>query len=230
MAKKHGLTKGVLVLAGLLVLGVSALPSAMQTISEAGVKLIVDYETQRFEHEPLVLDGVTYVPLRECAEKLGYQVEWDQVRQRIEVDTSRRNVKDLRTNTEDIIEQGVIPDEETALAVGKIILEKALGQSVEYQDGDRKLWLEADYHTAYNEWWICQVGSYEGELCYWTNYFTPFVALNKSTGEVTRIDLEPTAEKYTPLGRKPDGSLIWSTKKAEEEYNRAMEGYNEGQG
>lgn len=220
MTKKHGsMAKGALVLAGVLVLGMSALPSTMQTISEAGVKLVVDHETQDLEHEPLLLDGVTYIPLRECAEKLGYQVEWDQERQQIKIDTSRRNVQDLRTNTEGVAEQGVIPDEETALAVGKIILEKALGQPVEYQIGDRKLWLSADYYPVYNEWRVSQAGTYEGDFFYYTNYFTPMVALNKSTGEVTRIDLEPKAEKYTPLGKQPDGALIWSTKEVEEAYN-----------
>lgn len=215
--KREFMAKGTFILAGVLALGVAALPA---TISEAGMKIVVDYETQHLEHEPLLLDGVTYVPLRECAEKLGYQVEWNQERRRIEIDTSSRNVQDLRANTEGVAEQGVIPDEETALAIGKIILEKALGQPVEYQDGERKLWLEVHYHTVYNEWRIYQLGTYEGDFYYTTNYFTPMVALNKSTGEVTRIDLEPTAEECTPLGKKPDGTLIWSTKEAEEAYNR----------
>lgn len=232
MIKKHGLTMGVLVLVGLLVLGVSALPSAMQTISEAGVKLVVDYKSQRLEHEPLVLDGVTYVPLRECAEKLGYQVEWNEEARNIYVDTNHKNVQHLKTNTEVIAEQGVIPDKETALAVGKIILEKALGQSVEYQDGDRELHLDATYYTKLNEWLVYQEGTYEGERYYLTldTPSAPYVVLNKSTGEVTQIDLDPMAEECTPLGRKPDGTLIWSTKEAEEAYYRAMEGYNRGQG
>ena len=227
MAKKHGfIATGTLALVGLLALGVSALPVAMQAISEAGVELVVDSETQHLEHEPLLLDGVTYVPLRECAENLGFSVEWDEETGHIEVDTNRRNVQHLETNTEVISEQGVIPDEETALAVGKIILEKALGQSVEYQDGDRELHLHANYYTKLNSWMVYQAGTYEGESYYWTNRPTPFVALNKSTGEVTCINLDPMAEDSTPLGRRPDGSLIWSTKEAEEAYNSAMEEYN----
>lgn len=225
MTKKYGsMAKGAFILAGVLVLGVSALPT---TISEAGMKLVVDHETRHLEHEPLLLDGVTYVPLRECAEQLGFQVEWDGEARCVKVDTTHKNVQHLETNTEAVAEQGVIPDKETALAVGKIILEKNLGRSVEYKDGDRELRLEADYYTVLNGWKVYQVGTYEGISYYGTNRHTPFVVLNKSTGEVTYIDLDPMAEDCTPLGRQPDGTLIWPTEESETAYRRAMEEYNQ---
>lgn len=203
--------RGALIIAGLLVLGISALPVATQTISEAGVKFVVNSETQYLEHEPLLLDGVTYIPLRECAEKLGLEVEWNAESRKIEVDTNHRNIQHLEDDTEVIKEQGVIPDEETALAIGKIILEKALGQRVEYQDGDRELQLHATYYTKLNGWKIYQTGTYKGISYYGTNRPSPFVVLNKSTGEVTYINLDPMAENSTPLGEHPDGTLIWPT-------------------
>lgn len=198
-----------LALAGVLALGVAIVPTAVQTISQAKVELTVDHKTLELEHEPLIVDGVTYVPLRECAEKLGFNVEWNGETRCIDVDTYHKEILNKKDEAEIIDEQGIIPDEETALAVGKAILESAMGRSVEYRDGARELYLTATYYPFDNNWRIDQLGKYEGRFWSGGNYNAPFVALNKNTGEVTYIDLTPWTERHTPVGKWDDGSLIW---------------------
>lgn len=198
----------LLALAGIVALGIAIVPVAVQSISQADIKLMVNHDTLELEHEPLIVDGVTYVPLRECAEKLGFQVEWDNETRLIQVDTYHKRILG-QSRAEIIDEQGVIPDEETALAVGKAILEGAMGRSVEYQDGERKFYLTAQYHPLDNAWRIDQIGKYEDRSWGGGNYNAPFVALNINTGEVIYIDLNPLQERMTPVGRWADGSVIF---------------------
>lgn len=189
-------------------LGISTVPSEMQTLSDAQVKFTVNGEAKSFKNELFLKDGVTYVPLRECAEEWGFQVEWNEKDRQIEVDTDHKVVPDL-VEAEVIVEQGVIPDEETALAVGKAILEAAMGRSMVYQDGERELRLTAYYYEGINAWIVYQTGRYEGRMWYGTNLHRPYVVINKNTGEVISIDLYPQAELRTPLGRHEDGSPIY---------------------
>lgn len=203
--KRGSIALAALALTGAVALGVAALPEAVETLWQAGVKLTVDGQALKLEHEALLVDGVTYVPLRECAENRGYQVVWNEKARQIEVDTRHRKVSDA----EKVDEQGVIPDEATALAVGKAILEGALGRSVEYKDGGREFYLTAHYYENTNVWWVDQLGKYEGHIYYGTNALCLGVILDKATGEVLHIGLNPLPEKSTPAGRWEDGALIW---------------------
>ncbi len=198
----------LLALAGAVALGVAVVPATVQTFSQANVKLTLNGAAQKLEHEPVLLDGVTYVPLRECAENRGYQVMWDEDARQIEVDTYHRRIPD-QCSTEKVDEQGVIPDEATALAVGKAILEGAMGRSVEYKDGGREFYLKAHYYENTNVWEVFQSGKYEGYRYYGTNVISPGVILDKATGEVRCIALDPIPERLTPAGRWEDGALIW---------------------
>lgn len=206
--KKHIFTALALLVIAIATLGVSIAPSVIQTLFDARVELTINSEASNLKNEPLLKDGVTYVPLRECAENLGFQVAWDEETKTIDVDTYHKTVPNL-VEAEIVAEQGAIPDEATAISVGKAILEAAMGRSVEYQDGEREFYLTATYYKKDNAWRVDQAGRYEGKAWYGTNFYTPFVVLNKNTGEVTSMNLYPQAELRTPMGRQEDGTLIY---------------------
>lgn len=127
-----------------------------------------------------------YVPLRELCEKFNVPIQWDEVKEIAIMDTKSKKV-DVSDKTE-YKEEGIIPDEETALAIGKIVLEKYAGKPMEYEVDNKKYILKANYFKEQNCWYVFQTfliqdGGWNG-----SGFYTPSVTLNKNTGEVISIN------------------------------------------
>lgn len=93
---------------------------------------------------------------------------------------------------------GVIPDEQTALAIGKIILERYTEKSLEYETDDKVYYLTAKFDEHCNGWRVCQMFKYKDENRGWSagdKFYIPTVILNKQNGEVLYINTNSSFEE-----------------------------------
>ena len=72
-----------------------------------------------------------YIPLRYFCDTIGIPIEWDNINKEVNVDIFDKKVN-VSSKTK-CIDAGIIPDEATAMAVGKAILEKHVGKTLEYE-------------------------------------------------------------------------------------------------
>ncbi|HJV44751.1 MAG TPA: stalk domain-containing protein [Bacillota bacterium] len=66
-----------LFLAGLFFLGTGQVYAQTQTLQESPISLTVNNQPLSFEHQPMIKNNSTLVPLRAIFEALGAQVDWD---------------------------------------------------------------------------------------------------------------------------------------------------------
>lgn len=139
--------------------------------------------------EPFFLqDDKLYVPLRSFGEAAGIPVNWDEETNTAELDIYHKKVP--VSDRTPYREEGVIPDEETALTVGKAILEKYAGRPMEYETEDKIYYLEVEFLEQSNAWQITQTFKYkkEGGWNVGDYFYAPMVRLNKSSGEVVFLN------------------------------------------
>lgn len=109
------------------------------------------------------------------------------------LDQTEDDQKTLVSDKTAFRDEGVIPDEETALAVGKIILEKYAGKKMEYETDEKRYYLIATYFKETNTWCIMQWFDYKnGGGWAASGIYLPYVKINKSTGEVLYINTYST--------------------------------------
>lgn len=171
------------------------LPPAAFAAGESGLfeatnfKLKIGNENIQLDEPLYVKNDRTYVPLRNICDALGIPVEWDDSNQEAVLDVYDKDIK-VSEKTE-LKEEGVIPDEETALAVGKAILESYMGKPVEYETEDQTYYLTVDYLENFNAWSITQLCCLKNGA--WGGYvYFPNVKISKSTGEVLYINTYST--------------------------------------
>ena len=138
-------------------------------------------------------DDRIYVSLRDICNALNIPIYWDgDINEAtIDVNNKKINVSD-KTEYKDC---GVIPDEETAYAVGKIILEKYSNSPMEYETKDKIYYLEVEFIEEQNCWSVVQKFKFKAENKGWAaggNTYYPNVKLNKSTGEILYINTYAT--------------------------------------
>jgi len=152
-------------------------------------ELIILKNTQRmnFKNPVYIIDNLTYVPLREFSEKLGIKVDWEEEKKQVKLLVNDKRI-DVGDDTE-YKDDGVIPDKETALIVGKTILEKYLGRPLEYEAEEGTYYLRAIYHSKDNSWRVEQMCDYKVGGGGGTGPSNPFpvIVLNRNTGEVIYI-------------------------------------------
>lgn len=137
----------------------------------------------------LVDNGTTYVPLREICWELGYYANWEQDNWAVNIfpyESKKINV----SPTTKLKDEGVIPDKETALTIGKAMLEKYAGKELEYENEEVVYKLDATYLENEEAWLVIQTFKFKNPLSgggadY--NYF-PQIKLNKYTGKVLYIN------------------------------------------
>lgn len=135
------------------------------------------------------IDNKLYVSCRELCEKLGFSVLWDGVENKAIIDTQHKKIKTSQYTT--YIEEGVIPNEEIAYNIGKILLEKYSGKSLEYVKDNKTFYLTVDFHEETNTWLVYQTFKYNEEggwIASGSGLYVPSIELNKSTGEVISIN------------------------------------------
>lgn len=137
----------------------------------------------------LNLNGHIYVPVREFCEKLDLSVNWNDSENKVIIGPD--NEKKISTSDKTELKEGVIPDEETALAVGKIILEANVGKKLEYETEDKVFYLTAYYFEDDDIWCVKQTFKYKDETQGWQSrddVYIPSIELSGSTGEVLYIN------------------------------------------
>lgn len=140
-------------------------------------------------------DGVTYISLRDICRTLRIPLHWDEENRIAHVDEFHKKV--VVSDKTEYKNEGVIPDEETALAVGKIILEKYVDRDLEYETEDKRFYLEAKSYE-WNDadvWEIYQTYEHlDGRKWFGSGFSTIHVYLSKTTGEVIKINTYSTLE------------------------------------
>lgn len=169
----------------ILVIGTSTIVMAnnMYTIDNV---IEIGSEEVEFKNDIYNIDGKTYVPIRELSEKLRIPIEWDEEKNRVELLTDYKFVHTPEKMT--LKEEGVIPDEQTAYEIGKIILEKYAGRPLEYEKGNKIYYLSVRYQKEYNLWRVQQSIKYKVGGGGSSGVYVPGVTLNKNTGEVISIN------------------------------------------
>jgi hypothetical protein len=143
----------------------------------------------KLQYPIYVNDDRIYVSLRSICDELGIPIKWDSKKNEAIMDIYNKKVpvSDKTLFRED----GVIPDEQTALAVGKAILEKYADKPLEYETSDKIYYLEAMFDKQYNSWRVSQTFKYKDKDCGWSagdDFYIPTVILNRQTGEVLYIN------------------------------------------
>ena len=130
-----------------------------------------------------------YVSVRSLCDELGIPIYWDDKKNEVHIDIYN---KQIQTSDKTLFKkEGVIPDAETALVVGKAILEKYVEKPLEYEEEDKIYYLEIEYLEQQNAWKICQTFSYKDENKGWSvggNFYRPYVVISKQTAEVLYIN------------------------------------------
>ncbi len=140
-------------------------------------------------HSPVYLlnDSKIYVSLRDICDALNIPIAWDGEKGEASLNTGSEkvNVSDKTA----FKEGGVIPDKETALIVGKAILEKYADSPMEYETDDRVYYLEASEQG--EKWIVRGTYKYKDENRGWSagdSFSYPTVILSRQTGEVLYIN------------------------------------------
>ena len=134
-----------------------------------------------------VINDRVYIPLRSFCDTLGIPIGWDDEKKEASVDIYNKKVR-VSSDTK-LFEGGVIPDEETALAVGKIILERYAGLPMEYETEDKIFYLKVHFDLETNTWRISQWFDFKnGGGWAASGVILPCVYINKNTGEVMYIN------------------------------------------
>ena len=147
--------------------------------------LIIGASEVQFDNDFYNVDGMIYVPIRELSEKLCIPIKWNAMKNQVELLVHEKQV--VVEDKTKLKESSVIPDEETAINVGKIILEKYVGKSLEYETEKGVFKIRASYHPRDNSWRVEQCCDYKVGGGGGTANYLPVVVLNRNTGEVIFI-------------------------------------------
>lgn len=127
-----------------------------------------------------------YVPLRELCDNLNIPIEYDSTNKQVFLNIYKRSSEHyMNTNKK---EDGIITDEETAVAVGKIILEKYSGKETEYETEDAIYYLKAKYSETDNAWLVYQDVKFKGTKGWSVEGAYPmYVGISRCNGEILTI-------------------------------------------
>ncbi|MBP3505306.1 MAG: hypothetical protein J6K43_02765 [Lachnospiraceae bacterium] len=138
------------------------------------------------QYPSLMQNDRMYVSVRNLCDALGIPIYWNENKNEVHMDIYNKKVS-VSDKTE-YKEEGVIPDKETALIVGKAILEKYAGKPMEYETEDKIYYLEVEFLEQYNAWRLYQTFKYKnGGGWSATGQTPPNISINKNTGEVLFI-------------------------------------------
>ena len=168
--------------------------SAAYSLGKSDDKVIFKGWDYKYKNDILNIDGTLYVPLRETFEFLKTPVTWDEESRTATVDM---NNKILDVEPEDSRKEGgVIPDEETAYNVGKLLLEKYVGRELEYETDIGVFYLkvtERPYTWLINQQCDFKIKGGGGG----TGFYSPSIILDRNTGEVIKIYAGPHFAELT---------------------------------
>ena len=138
----------------------------------------------KFSYPVYLKDDSVYVSVRELCNRLKIPIHWNEAKREVDINIYDKKIQ-VSEKTE-YNEEGVIPDPETAYLVGKTILEKYCGRTLEYETDTRIYSLDTRYLKEENAWQIIQVFRFKNESSGggigWADYVN--IKLSKYTGEV----------------------------------------------
>lgn len=151
-----------------------------------GIKMGTEYLT--LKNNTYMCNDRIYVSLRDLCEQLNIPITWNNEKKEVEIDINNKTVPVSNKTNEPL--EGIINDEETAIAIGKTILEKHCGRTLEYETEDKNYYLVAKYSEEQNEWAVYQTFDYkDGRLFVVLDKTSrPTVKLNRNTGEVLYLN------------------------------------------
>lgn len=160
-------------------------------------------EDMKFNNDIYTIDEKIYVPIRELSEKIRIPILWDGGKNQVELLTDFKTVH--TSEKTQLKEDGIIPDEETAHEIGKVILEKYAGEAMEYETDERIYFLIVKFQEQYNSWRVTQTYKFKDENKGWgsSGIYVPEVILNRNTGEVISINTYSEIKEKTQV----DGSI-----------------------
>ena len=168
---------------------VNAVFADMNDIFEVAENTIkIGQNDVKLQYPAYIHNDRLYVSIRGLCDKLGIPIEWNSENGEVKLNVNNKKVtvSDKTVYNDD----GVIPDEKTAIAVGKIILERYAGMPMEYKTDSRIYYLRAEYLKDENAWIVVQNFKNINPESGGSTDFADFanVKLNKNTGEVLYIN------------------------------------------
>lgn len=188
-----------------LLLGSSSILAMVVTkeyiVCESNATYYKGEEKLQFEEPCFTYNSKTYVPVRQLCDYLNIPIIWNGEKNQIEIDSYHKIVSTGKMPNTNVLSDGVVPDKESALMIGKIILESTVGESMEYQDGEYYYCLNGYYYEPLNCWMIQQTCLKNNQPFQGGNNTNDYsIQINKSTGEVQFIntfsDLKQRVEQY----------------------------------
>lgn len=175
----------------LLTFVVSVFADKQECAENKEFKITVANEFIEFDNPTYVINDRIYVPLRDICTEMDIPIEWYSQSKTANLDIY--NKKTPISDKTEYKEDGIIPDEETAISIGRIILERYSGESMEYETDDEIYSLDCYYDEKSNSWtvWQCcelKKGGWAAGGGY-INMFLPNVTLNKYTAEILSLNL-----------------------------------------
>lgn len=145
-------------------------------------------EDVKMEYPVFMKDDRVYVSLRNMCDLLGIPIHWNEEENQVHIDIYNKETP-VSDKTE-CKEEGVIPDEETARAIGKIYLEKYSGKQMEYETDEKIYYLRVEFIEEENNWLVVQNFLLKDLNSGGSTDFAefPHLKLNRSTGEITYIN------------------------------------------
>lgn len=181
--------KRIIILAGILLILYSTVIFADtgKVFEEVNYSIKIAKSAIELQYPVFIADDRIYVSLRSICEALGVPIIWNDDNKEVNIDVGQKNI---HVSDKTVLkEEGVIPDEETALAVGKIILEKYVGKNLEYETDEKIFYLKVSFNKESNCWNVMQSFDFkDGRGWAASGVYFPNITLNKNTGEVIYIN------------------------------------------
>ena len=144
--------KGIIITIVVLLCVVTAVSVSAFEHSNCNIRL--GNKDVTMEYPVFMQEDRVYVSLRNICDLLGIPVHWNEAENQVHIDIYNKEIP-VSDKTERK-EEGVIPDEETALAIGKIYLERYSGKQMEYETDEKIYYLRAEFIEEENVWLVVQ--------------------------------------------------------------------------
>lgn len=168
----------------------SATIISVYALTDANHVITIGLKETRLDNPIYLIDDRTYVPIRDLCDEMGIPVLWDSEKEQVKLDINNKRVHYRDTEANAVLENGVIPNAETAKVIAKTIFETCMCKSVEYTDEDGyEFYLNVSFSEEQNSWLVYQDVKYRGNSFGGGNV-SPIIRLNRATGEVMGINLE----------------------------------------
>ena len=155
------------------------------------IKINWDSQILSLESKPIMINDRVYVPIRSLGDSLNKSVDWDGETNTVYITSDNKKIGAF--DGEKNVEKEIIPDEETAIAIGKLYLERYTSGSVEYENSDKVVYLKA--YRQDTLWHIYQTFYYKDGRGWAGSIDSCSIKINAENGEVVYIDITSNLPK-----------------------------------